>query len=140
VAAWPDPDPAWNPLAQQWFELVGAAHPRPTPAVEAAARRWAAEFSAWIEAGRSIPIPMLHEAEEATGAPWEIIREAKRRGDGMRGKLLYWQRVYGQPYPRTADQMSGVPAGCGPRTTVAPSTTVGPTRHLSPEPKEQTCP
>jgi hypothetical protein len=104
VAVWPNANPSWNPLAQQWFELVGAAHPHPTPAAEAVARRWASEFSAWIEDGRVIPIPMLHEAEEATGAPREIIREAGRRGDGMRGKLLYWQKVYGQPYPGTGEQ------------------------------------
>ena len=100
MAAWPNPDPGWNPLVAQWFELVGRAHPRPTPAVAAVAGRWAAEFSGWIKAGRDVPIAMLHEAEEATGAPREIIREAGRRGNGMRGKLLYWQRVYGQPYPR----------------------------------------
>jgi hypothetical protein len=100
VAAWPNPDLDWNPLVAEWFELVGAAHPRPSPAVAAVAGRWATEFNDWIKAGRDVPIAMLHEAEEATGAPREIIREAARRR-GMRGKLLYWQRVYGQPYPGT---------------------------------------
>lgn len=104
MAAWPDPDPAWNALAREWFELVGAAHPHPTPAVASAARSWASEFDGWLKAGRPIPIPMLHEAEEATGAPREIARESERRGDGMRGKLLYWQKVYGVPYPGTGEQ------------------------------------
>lgn len=104
MAGWPDPDPAWNPLAAQWFELVGAAHPRPTPAVASVARRWAAEFSAWIKAGRAIPIPMLHEAEDATGAPRDIQRYSDCHGNGMRGKLIYWQKLYGQPYPRTGKQ------------------------------------
>jgi hypothetical protein len=102
VAAWPNPDPAWNPLAAQWFELVGAVHPRPTSTAAAVARRWASEFSAWIKDGRDIPIPMLHEAEEATGAHREIVREAGHRTGGVRGKIVYWQRVYGQPYPGTS--------------------------------------
>jgi hypothetical protein len=102
VAAWPDPDAAWNPLVREWFELVGAVHPRPTPAVAAVGARWAAEFDGWIKAGRDVPIGLWLEANEATGARQEISRDAKHAA--AMGKLLYWSKVYGEPYPETGEQ------------------------------------
>lgn len=104
MAAWPDPGPEWNPLVREWFELVGAAHPRPTAAVAAVAAGWATEFNNWINAGRDVPIAMFHEAMEATGAPQAIWRASDRRSGAAIGKLLYWQKVYGQPYPGTGEQ------------------------------------